>query len=251
MPSHPSGAAGSISHPRECWLTGLFTGTVADPKGSRQLYPYPSCISPCFGAGLHTAAHGWEGTEPCPAVQMCSPEPWPSPFASKALQNSGFTACSCAASAFQSKQKKPMRWGFPWILSCRAVFSQLPPQRGFSREHKLCCSRVYLVSPASERVTRGSLGVQQESKKQAAPQQAGLDTFPPCQLAHSSHAQWGPARGCAHVLLPQVWLSPLRREKRPLGCCGWLYQPRQCLTALLRSRWCWELWGELITLLFI
>lgn len=47
------------------------------------------------------------------ALQLCSPEPWPLAFASQALQNSGFSPCSCAVPASQCKQKRPVRWDFP------------------------------------------------------------------------------------------------------------------------------------------
>lgn len=164
-------------------------------------------------------------------------------------------SCSCAGPASQSRQKQPVRWGFPQILSLHGcAVSVAAPWRGHPRaaspESTISVHHGY--TQLSSQVNRGHqqiTGGWFERKARRGHSPCRLGWTPSLFSSQSFHAE--EALPGAHAPLSQVWPSPLQRVE-PSSRMLWLPVPHQCcLTALPRSQQCWELWGKLIMLLFV
>lgn len=102
----------------------------------------------------------------------------------------------CSACLSQCKQKRFLRWGFPqvlelaWpcLLACcpwRGHCEAASPEITSSAHHGY--THLHLRERGGHQGITGGL-VRQESKREAAPLQAGLHTSPPCQPSGSPHA---------------------------------------------------------------
>lgn len=190
------------------------------------------------------AAQGPGSLEPSPRCSWAQPLALP---ATPSKTQAPFTPCSCAVPASQSKQQKPVRWGFPKYWACMAAFSAAAPWRG----HPRAASPENTISVhQSEQGHQGITGAGLKGKQEGSIPPAGWAghflSFPAAPIfPWWGGPAWGP---CATF---QVWPSPLQRVE-PSSRMLWMAVLLQwCLTALPRSQQCWEFWGKLIMLLFI
>lgn len=231
---------------------GAPSAVAADPKGSGQLCLTPA-VFPCalgWARLLPVAAPGPAALSPAPLCSRAAPGPALStaPKPSKTRPQ----PCSCAGPASRRKQRQPGRWAFPRHWACMAVFSLLLLPGEATPEQLLQRAQFPSVMDTlsfthKNRGRQGITGGWFERKARRKLGWAGhLPSFPAEPIFSMLR------RPCLGPCTNFPGLAITSPKSRASSRMLWMPVLHQWgLTALPRSQQCWELWGKLITLLFV